>query len=464
MEEKHISLEKSSAPPARKTDPPWLFFYDDGVRHHIEYPIVPLYYWLDQASERNPAALACSCRHTKITYARLRKDAETVAASLRAFGVMPGDAVGIMLPNLPQTIVAFWGVLKAGAVVTMINPLYREKELVHQLRDADVRHLISYDACWPKFEKLREQLPVKRYYLTTEDEGLSFSANLLRYFRRRRAAVAPVPYDGKTVLPFSSLLKGRRRLSVPVDDPRGTPALLQYTGGTTGLSKGVMLTHYNIASNIVQMGELLRSLRGTPQTFMGVLPFFHVYGLNTCMVLPTLFHANVAPVLRFSPRELLLSLEKYKATVLPGAPAMYISLLQQKDKERASLQSLKICICGSAPMPPDMIRQFEKTFGARIMEGYGLSEASPITHMTPAEGMRKVGSIGLPLPDTEARIVDMELGTVILPAGKMGELMIRGPQVMSGYWNKPDETAGALRNGWLYSGDIAYMDEDGFFI
>lgn len=429
----------------------------------MEYPEAPLYFWLDQAADRHPDGLACIFHNTKISYAGLRKKAEVVAANLRAHGVMPGDKVGVMLPNLPQTMVAFWGVLKAGAVVTMINPLYMEKELIHQVRDAGIRHLISLDSCWPKLDKLRDQLGVARYYITTAAEGLSFPMNLLQRFRSGSEAAVRVPYDGEKVLPFSALLKGGQRLSEPVDNPREALALLQYTGGTTGLSKGAMLSHYNVASNILQMGELIGYLRDQPQTVMAVLPFFHVYGLNTCLVLPTLFRAAVVPVLRFSPRELLLDLEKYKVTILPGAPAMYISLLQQKNKERFSLKTLKICISGSAPMPQDVMRQFEQGFGARIMEGYGLSEASPITHMTPAQGMRKVGSIGLPLPDTEARIVDMELGTVPLPPGKVGELVVRGPQVMSGYWNKPDETAGALRNGWLYTGDIASMDEDGFF-
>ena len=464
MEDTHVSPDAPLSPAARDSGAPWRFFYDSGVRHSMEYPEVPLYFWLDQAAEQSPDNAACRYDNTKITYAGLRAKAETVAANLRGRGVMPGDRVGLMLPNLPQTMVAFWGILKAGAVVTMINPLYMEKELVHQVRDAGVTHLISHDACWPKFEKLRDQLGVEHYYITSAAEGLPFPMNLVRRFRDGRGADAVrVPFDGKSVLPFSVLLKGRERLSQPVDDPRTALALLQYTGGTTGLSKGAMLSHYNVASNILQMGELLGGLRGERQTFMAVLPFFHVYGLNTCLVLPTLFHAAVVPVLRFSPRELLLDLEKYKVTILPGAPAMYISLLQQKNKERFSLQTLKICISGSAPMPQDVMRRFEREFGARIMEGYGLSEASPITHMTPAGGMRKVGSIGLPLPDTEARVVDMELGTVPLPPGKVGELVLRGPQVMSGYWNNPDETAGALRNGWLYTGDIASMDEDGFF-
>jgi long-chain acyl-CoA synthetase len=209
---------------------------------------------------------------------------------------------------------------------------------------------------------------------------------------------------------------------------------------------------------------VLYYLHEKEQIFMGVLPFFHVYGLNTCLVLPTLYHAAVAPVTRFVPVELLACMKKLQATVLPGAPAMYISLLQQKHKDKNSLQSLSFCISGSAPMPVEMMRQFEEVFSdARISEGYGLSEASPITHINPARGLRKVGSIGVPLPGTEARIVDLEVGVLTLTPGKVGELVVRGPQVMPGFWKHPDESANALRNGWLYTGDVATMDEDGYF-
>jgi long-chain acyl-CoA synthetase len=378
--------------------------------------------------------------------------------------VKPGDRVGIMLPNLPQTVVAFWGVLKAGGVVTMFNPLYMETEITHQVLDAGLKHMILFDACWPKFAKIREQLGIDQYFVTTVAEGLSFPHNLVMRFKNMRDKQSiSVPFDGKHVFPFSALLKGRQRLSLPVDNPHEALALLQYTGGTTGLSKGAALTHYNMASNIRQMGEYLRFLRDGEETFMAALPLFHIYGINTCIALPTFFRSRVVPITRFVPQDLLVSMQKYTATVLPGAPAMYIALLQQKHKTTASLKGLKLCISGSAPMPVEMMRQFEEVFGARIVEGYGLSEASPVTHLTPAQGLRKPGSIGLPLPDTEARIVDMELGTVPLEPGKIGELVVRGPQVMAGYWNKPDETAGTLRNGWLYTGDIASMDEDGYF-
>lgn len=461
----HTPTAPSDSGEFPQRDTPWLRFYDDGVPHTQAYPEVPLYVWLDEAADKAPDTIACSYHNTNITYARLRRDAEVCAANLRARGVKPGDRVGIMLPNLPQTLVAFWGVLKTGGVVTMFNPLYMEKEITHQVLDAGLRHMITYDVCWPKFAKIRAQLGIDQYFITTVADGLSFPLNLVERFKAIRGKqTVSVPYDGKHVFPFSALLKGRERLSHPVDKPCETLALLQYTGGTTGLSKGAMLTHSNVASNIRQMGEFIGFLREEGhQTFMAVLPFFHVYGLNTCLVLPTFFHSRVVPVTRFVPLELLTSMQKHNATALPGAPAMYISLLQQKNTAKVSLTGLKVCISGSAPMPVEMIRQFEATFGARMMEGYGLSEASPITHMTPARGLRKPGCIGVPLPDTEARIVDMELGSVPLGPGKVGELIVRGPQVMTGYWNKPDETASALRNGWLYTGDIACMDEDGYF-
>ncbi len=450
---------------AAQSGAPWLRFYDSGVPHSIDYPEAPLYVWLDEAADKFPNNIACTCGNSSISYERLRRDAEICAANLRAHGVKPGDRVGIMLPNLPETLIAFWGVLKAGGVVTMFNPLYMEKEITHQVLDAGLKHMISYEACWPKFAKMRELLGIERYYIIPAEKAPRFPLNIVKYFtENRKKSNPPLPYDNSQLFPFAALLKGRERLSHPVERPKETLALLQYTGGTTGLSKGAMLTHYNVTSNIKQMGEYIGFLREHgQQTFMAVLPFFHVYGLNTCLVLPTFFHSRVVPVARFVPLELLADLQKYQATVLPGAPAMYIALLQQKNKAKVSLRDLKVCISGSAPMPVEMLHQFETAFSTRIMEGYGLSEASPITHMTPALGLRKPGCIGLPLPDTDARIVDMELGTLPLEPGKVGELIVRGPQVMSGYWNKPDETASTLRNGWLYTGDIASMDEDGFF-
>lgn len=444
---------------------PWLKYYADGVPHFIaRYQEVPLYTWLDEAADIFPRNIACSYYNNTIRYSRLRRDAEICAANLRLHGVNPGDRVGIMLPNLPQTLFAFWGVLKTGAVVTMINPLYMEKEIVHLVGDSGLKHIITFDMCWPKLEKLRDRLGVERYFVTSVAEGLSFPLNLaLRFKNWREKSIKPVPFDNRQVLPFSDLFKGSERLCEPVKNPREDLALLQYTGGTTGLAKGAMLSHFNVAANIQQIARMVPQLEHGRETFVAVLPFFHVYGLNTCLILPTFFQSRVVPVTRFVPSELLPLMKKCKATALPGAPAIYISLLQQKHKDKAAFAHLKLCISGSAPIPVETQRQFHDSFGVRVIEGYGLSEASPITHLTPVDGLRKAGSIGVPIIDTEARIVDMEFGSLPLGPGKVGELIVRGPQVMRGYWNQPDETASTLRNGWLYTGDIASMDEEGFF-
>lgn len=465
MEETALPPSDAVAASKPTEESPWFASYDDGVPHTMTYREAALFSWLDEVAEEKPGRMACHFVNTKMTYGRLRKEAEICAANLRRRGVKPGDRVGIMLPNIPQTMTAFWGVLKAGAVVTMINPLYMEKELLHQIHDAGVKHLITLDLCWPKIEKLSAQLGLEACYITTIADGLSFPLNWLQRLKTFREKKGNgVPFNGRSVLPFSVLLRGNERLSHPVENPREAIALLQYTGGTTGVSKGVILTHYNLCANTQQIGAVLRCLHGEPQTIMAAIPFFHVYGLNTCLIMPTLLGATVVPVPRFVPAELLANISKYKVSVLPGAPSIYIALLTQKKNKTYDLSSLRICISGSAPMPVESLKRFEEEFGATIIEGYGLSEASPITHLNHAgPGRRRVGSIGLPFPDTEAKIVDMELGYLPVPAGKVGELVIRGPQVMRGYWNSPDETANTLRNGWLYTGDIAVMDEEGYF-
>jgi long-chain acyl-CoA synthetase len=308
---------------------------------------------------------------------------------------------------------------------------------------------------------------VEHFYITTAAEGLSFPLNWLQRIRRWwGGTTVSVPFDQTSVHPFAVLLKGRERLSHPVEDPEHTLALLQYTGGTTGLSKGAMLSHANLGANLEQLSACLGFLQndGTKHVLVGVLPFFHVYGLMTCLLLPVRLRAASVPVPRYVPGELLNVIEKHRGTILPGAPAIFISLLQQKNSSKQHiLSSLFCCISGSAPMPPGVIRHYEEKLQVKILEGYGLSEASPVTHLTPLLGLRKIGSIGIPLPSTEARIVDMDLGLLPLPPGKAGELILRGPQVMAGYWNNPAETAGVLRNGWLYTGDIALMDKDGYF-
>ena len=443
---------------------PWTVHYNEAVPPTLTYQDAPLFQFLDDAADSHPNKRAVIFQNTTIRYKKLRELSERVAANLRAEGIQPGDRVAVMLPNLPQTIIAFWGILKAGAVAVMTNPLYMDKEIVHQMRDSQSRALVTLDLLWPKLEPLKDHLGIEKYFVTRISEALSFPLNLLYEFNGKRSGVSrSIPFDGRTVLPWKHLLQGKKRFSIALEKPKETLAMLQYTGGTTGVSKGVLLTHANLHVNIQQILPTLHHASSGANTFLALLPYFHVYGLSTCLCLPTAVAATIVPYPRFAPLDVLKGIQKYRATILPGAPSIYIALLQQKNLSKFDLTSLRLCISGSAPMPVEYLKKFADITGARIIEGYGLSEASPITHLNPILKANNPGSIGIPLPDTDARIVDMENGSTPVPVGCPGELIIRGPQVASGYWNRPDETAGAFRNGWLYTGDIAVMDENGYF-
>lgn len=443
---------------------PWLANYDPGVPHVLDYTPESVCSLLDKAAEEHPDTLACIFRTFRLTYAQLREQAEIMAANLREHGLEAGDRIALMLPNLPQTVVAFWAVLKAGGVVVMTNPLYMEKELLHHIEDAGIRHIITVDLCWPKLEKLRSRLGIEKYFITSIADVLRFPYNWLYRFKAKRGGTAKeVPYDGRSILPYSALVKGTMRLSTTVHDPKGQTALIQYTGGTTGVPKGVMLSHANLTANIKQTLAVLHTLQGEKHVIASMLPLFHVYGLCTGLLVPTALYSTALLIPRYEPGELLRLLHQHGVTIFPGAPSVYLSLMQHKDLRKYSFPSLQCCISGSAPIPGSALEEFQNITGSKVIEGYGLTESSPITHLTPLRGMHKFGSIGMPLPGTEARIVDMDLGSVQLPPGKLGELIIRGPQVMQGYYKRPDETAGTIRNGWLYTGDIAYMDEDGYF-
>lgn len=442
---------------------PWLAHYEDFVPHEVKLWDRPLYAMLDDAAENYPQRLAVIFQNTRITYRALRDRAERFAGALRRMGVRPGERVAIMLPNLPQTIIAFWGVLKAGAVAVMTNPLYMEKELVQNLTDAGAAHMILLDLLWPRVAALRERLPVRNFIVTGIADALSFPLNLLYRLRQRRNR-PEVPRDDAAVHCWKSFCRGAERHSEPVASPKDDLVLLQYTGGTTGISKGVELTHANIGTNCRQVLDIINIKASEHQTFISLLPFFHVYGLTISLIIPVYIAATVLPLPRYVPQDVLKLIAKYRPSVFPGAPSIYMSLLQQKDLARYNLHSIRICVSGSAPLPRDLFLRFQEVTGASILEGYGLTEASPITHCNPfgQEGQR-ANSIGMPIPGTDARIVDMEAGGLSLPPGKLGEMVVRGPQVMKGYWNRPDETANALRNGWLYTGDLATMDEDGYF-
>lgn len=445
-------------------DCPWFSSYDKGVPHDIVIPEGGLQNILDTAAETYGQREAIVFQNTHISYKKLKELAEKLAASLRRRGIKPGDRVSIMLPNLPQTFIAFWGVMKAGAVAVMTNPLYMESELTHQIKDSGAKHLITLDIFWPKIAALRKQLELDVCYVTRVRDALKFPLSWLQPFSARRQGTwVPVPFDGKKVVAWKDLLKTTERLSVEVTDAHETIALLQYTGGTTGLSKGAMLTHANLLANLTQLMAIIQQPPEKEHVFLALLPLFHVFGLTITLLLPARMAARVVPMPRYVPADMLEAFKKYQFTAFIGAPSVYISLLQQKNLAQYDLHHIIFCISGSAPMPVEWLKKFEEVTGTPITEGFGLTEASPVTHANPVFGKQKPGSIGVPVPGTLARIVDTEDGKKILAHNEIGELVIKGPQVMKGYWNRPEETARTIRDGWLYTGDIAYMDEEGYF-
>lgn len=443
---------------------PWLKNYDPVVSPTLNYKSIPLYDFLDNTAQKYPRRTAIVFNNWKITYQNLKTITDYIAGNLKQLGIKPGDRVAIMLPNLPQTILTYWGVLKAGGIVVMTNPLYMEKEIIHHFNDSKAKFLITLDLLWPKISSLLPKLPLQKIFITKISDCLKFPLNLLYNLKRLKEGNAPsIPFEQQKILPWKSLLKkNQNRPKLPIN-PKHDLAALQYTGGTTGISKGVMLTHYNLGANVQQCIAMLYELKEKKQVLLGILPYFHIYGLTVCVNFPTAIGATLVPMPRFSPRDVLKTIEKTKPTIFPSAPSIFMALLQQKDISKFDLSSIKYCISGSAPIPVEIIERFKELTGAEIIEGYGLTEASPITHLNPLRGKKKYGSIGVPFPDTDACVVDMEVGTIPLPPGKLGELVIKGPQVMKGYWNRPDETASTLRNNWLYTGDIAYMDEEGYF-
>ena len=443
---------------------PWLAHYEDGVSADIPVYAKPLFHFLDEAARRYPDRAALRFQNTLITFRQLKRQAERLAGKLRDMGVEDGDRVAVMLPNLPQTILVFWAILKAGGVVVMLNPLYMESELLTILNDARPRCMFLLDLLWPRVSILRDRLPVETFCITGVADSLSFPLNMLYRLKELRNSHAPRIDYGPSVLRWKELAgRGGDPYVANIAAPGETPALLQYTGGTTGLPKGVPLTHGNLGSNALQVLEVIRDLRHERHSIVGLLPFFHVYGLCLGITLPAVLAATSLPLPRYVPQDVLHLINRHKPTIFPGAPSVYASLLQQKNLAKFDLKSVRLCISGSAPLSRELRRQFHALTGASLLEGYGLTEASPVTHLNPLlPDQQKDGSIGMPMPGTDAMIVQGDDMTP-LPPHAVGELLIRGPQVMHGYWNRPDDTAATLQDGWLRTGDLASMDEEGFF-
>ena len=443
---------------------PWLDSYPPGVPEHVEVPSINLARLLADAARDFPHAPALHFEGRTTSYAELAERAWRFAGTLASLGVTRGTRVGLILPNSPQAVVAFFGILRVGGVVVQNNPTYTERELEHQLGDSGVEVLVCLDLVYERVKPLRERLGIREVIVTSViDELPAVKRVLAPYTKRGREASAGIARD-EPVLRWRDL--ARRGDAKPPEaevDPAVDLALLQYTGGTTGLSKGVMLSHANLSANVEQVRAWFPDADPGHEIMMAVLPFFHVYGLTVCLLLGVRLRAALVLQPRFDLNQVLEAVDHYRPTLFPGVPTMYVAINRAAAAGGHDLSSIKACLSGAAALPLEVAERFERFSGGRLVEGYGLSECSPVALANPIYGKRKAGTIGMPLPDTQARVAESEDPSRTLPPGKPGELALRGPQVMLGYWNRPEETAQVLRDGWLLTGDMAVMDDEGYF-
>ena len=448
---------------------PWHKHWPEGVPKTIDYPDIPVHALLRRTAKEHPDWPAVRFYGKVTSYRELDDQADRFAAGLQRIGVKPGDRVSLLLPNTPHFFVAFFGVLRAGAVVVQTNPLYTPRELENLYNDAGVETVVVMDLFWHNLIRAKPNTSVKRVVVCDVAESLPTPLRQLYPIRKRgdlkKQGHWPLGIPAEPwVHRFSEFLEAPAQPGAePPVTPREDVAVLQYTGGTTGVPKGAMLTHRNLVANAMQTASWLPKKSTGQERFLGVIPLFHVYGLTTALTGPVALGAEI--ILHPNPREIkaiLKLINKTKPTIFPGVPTMYIGILRFPKLSKYDLHSIKACISGSAPLPNEVRHEFERVTSGKLVEGFGLTEASPVTHANPLEGLIKE-CIGIPFPDTDSKIVDMEDPSKDLPQGGVGELAVRGPQVMKGYWHKPEETANVLHDGWLLTGDIAKMDEDGYF-
>ncbi len=445
---------------------PWHRFYDPGVPPSLDFRDLTLPQWLEQAAERHGDRPAIVFLNGQLTYRQLKDQVDRLAAAMAALGVSRESKVAIQLPNIPQFVIAYYATQALGAVAVPTNPTYTPREIEHQWTDAGCTLAVVADYIYEgRLRGIRDRLPVRHYLVASIAEYLTFPLNWLAPIRlkRQRPPLAARVTPGPGVHSFRRLIEATPpRPPVPTIRMEDISTLL-YTGGTTGVSKGAALSHANLSYNVQQVRAWFAQAEDGREVVAGLLPFFHSYGLTVSMNLAVALGA--ANVLFPNPRDIpaiIKGVIKHRITLLPAVPATFQAVCQYPGVERLDLSSIKMCNSGSAPLPVEVLRRFEELTGSKISEGFGLTETSPVTHCNPLFGTRKVGSIGIPLPDTDAKVVDPEDGTAVRPPGEVGELIVQGPQVMRGYWNKPEETAQVLKAGWLYTGDLCRMDEDGF--
>jgi len=442
--------------------PPWVRHYDPEVPHSVAPPTAPLPYLLLHAAAKTPLAPALVFFGRVFSYQQLAEQAARVARAFQGLGLAPGERLALFLPNCPQFVVAYHAALRLGAVLVPLNPLLSAKDVAYQLNDAGAKRLVVLDHFLPKVEEVRPRLKLSQLMITSLPDALPWPLSWLYSLKARRQGLSLGFKPGPGRFAWRDLLAQPPLTDDPapgVDDL----AVLLYTGGTTGTPKAAGLTHGNLMANVAQINAWLSHVRFGEERLVGLLPFSHSFGLTACLNWPMSQGAQIIVLPRFEINGFIKMLRKHRPTMLPGVPTLFVALSNDPRLAKLDLSALWGCISGSAPLPVEVRDRFEALSGCRMMEGYGLTEAGPVTHLNPVRGKRSLGSMGMPLPSTQARVMDPETGVRELPAGEVGELAIKGPQVMQGYWQRPQETEAVLRDGWLYTGDLARRDEDGYF-
>jgi len=445
---------------------PWLNHYDPGVPSTIDYPDIPVHEMLEENARKYPHAPCTIFKGAVITYAEMNALTDRLAAALANLGVKKGDRVGIFMPNTPQFVLSYFAILKLGAIVVSTNPLYTKREIIHQVNDAGIEIMLVMSNFYHLIKQAQPETKIHTIVVTNIKETLPPLTRLLFTFFVEKKGGHRVK-----ITPGDVWMQDILKQYTPTDRPKVQVtsqdfAVFQYSGGTTGIPKGAIALHRNLIANTYQVRSWMVTAIDGQESVMMAIPLFHVYG----MVVGMLFAMRLGAAMVMSPnprdlKDVLTNIHKYKTTVFPGVPTLYNAINNHPDvrKGKYDLHSIKACISGSAPLMRETKETFEALSEGKLLEGYGLSETPTATHCNPLLGINKTGSIGLPFPDVECRIVDLDDGVTDLPVGQIGELLIKGPQVFHGYHNMPTETENALRDDWLYTGDIARMDEEGYF-
>ncbi|WP_338451425.1 AMP-binding protein [Niallia oryzisoli] len=446
------------------SEKPWLQLYPEEIPPQLNYDNKPLQDYLKSTAAEFPNKKAIHFLGKEFTFQYIYEAAVKLAGYLQEIGIKKGDRIAIMLPNCPQAVISFYGILMAGGIVVETNPLYTERELQYQLNDSGTKLIITLDILFPRVTKVKASTNLQHIVVTTIKDFLPFPKNIIYPFLQKKqyGLVVNVKHGNNNHL-LKEILKGPNAAYIENNlHHEEDIALLQYSGGTTGFPKGVMLTHKNLVANVSMCSAWLYKCKRGEEIILGIIPFFHVYGITTLMILAVMEAHKMVLLPKFDAETTLKTIHKQRPTLFPGAPTIYIGLLNHPDLKKYDISSIDSCLSGSAPLPVEVQQQFEQETGGKLVEGYGLTEASPVTHANFLWGRRKPGSIGVPWPDTEAQIVSLEDGES-LPPREIGEITIKGPQIMKGYWNKQEETENIIRDGWLFTGDLGYMDEEGYF-